>query len=222
MSSKDDVPVPIVAAVLTALAIAGVAVGTADLGPRQTDFGSTVAAHDGEQATLAKQSRGDRPLRTNPASATEPAFNPGPLCKARYPLDHDMRDVCIKSEQEARFEASNMRIDDDVGALCTKRYPDDWSMYVVCAKEQMEAKLPISDKADKPDFDIAAKCQKEWPGDYRMEEYCIEKQEEARSEAGGNWIDHEIAVHCTGEYPGDWSMFMYCVNQHSESKNRLR
>jgi hypothetical protein len=156
------------------------------------------------------------------ATPTFPVINPITHCKARYPLDYEMRDVCIRNQDEAKLTANTIRIDDDVRVLCAERYPHDWSMYLVCSKKQMSAKLSDEEKPDRPDFDIVTKCREEWPRNYRMEEHCIGKQEEARDQAASPTIDDEIAIRCTSEWPSDWQMFIHCVEQQTDAKLRVR
>ena len=150
-----------------------------------------------------------------------PVVTPMTICKDRYKLDYAMRDACIRSQEEAKLEATTIEIDDDVKMLCARRYIHDWTMYVACAKTQMAAKLPANQKPDRPRFDITRKCQERWPSDSRMEEYCIRQQEEARSREGG-WIDHRTAVGCANQWPSDWTMFMHCVDEQTPARNRLR
>jgi hypothetical protein len=214
MSGNDQVSTPVTIAVIGCLAAAAFFAINFDQQPAISAAPSQVRSSPEPKVTSDTNG-------PDLALATEPVFSPFTFCKPKYPLDYQMRSVCEKSQHEARFTASAMRIDDDVGMLCTKRYPDDWSMYVVCAKEQMAAKLPSSEQPERPDYDIFRQCEKKWPGNYRMEEYCIQQQEEARSQAG-NWIDSSIGVFCTSKWPTDWKMFMYCVNQQSESKARIR
>jgi len=156
------------------------------------------------------------------ATPNYPVINPHTHCQGRYPLDYEMRDVCIRGQEEAKLTAHSIRIDDGVKALCAKRYIDDWQMYVVCAKNQMSAKLSEHSKPDRPEFDIVAMCRTKWPEDYSMEEHCIEGQEKARDEARNPSIDDAIAIRCTSKWPTSWEMFMYCVKQQTKAKSRLR
>lgn len=147
-----------------------------------------------------------------------PVVVPMTQCKARYPLDYDMRKVCERSQEEAKVSAETMRIDYDVQRLCADRYPEDWVMFVTCAKSQMDAKLPRAEKPDRPTMDIVKACNTEWPGKWSMQEHCIEKHEKARIEAQGSWIDHDVAVACAGEWPTDWVMFVHCAKRELRSK----
>lgn len=150
-----------------------------------------------------------------------PVVIPHVRCKAKYPLDHHMRDVCETQQNEAEYTSTTFQIDPDVGILCTKRYPEDWVMFVTCAQSQMSAKRPAADKPDRPRFDIGKKCREEWPNNYQMQDYCVERQDEAMARAG-NWIDRDIAVLCTDEWPSDWTMFMHCVDGQTAAMRRLK
>lgn len=186
--------------------------------------GATVPATSNEKTgEPVSQPASPAPFRKEGAAVpTYPVVAPITLCKDRYKLDYQMRDTCIRSQEEAKLEAASIQIDDDVKALCAKRYIHDWSMYVTCAKSQMAAKLPAREKPDRPRFDIRRKCEEQWPDDYRMQEYCIKQQAGAQSRASGGWIDHNIAIHCTSKWPHDWNMFMYCVDGQTKARNGLR
>jgi hypothetical protein len=185
--------------------------------------GATVPATSNEKTGgPVSQSASAPPFRKETAAVpTYPVVTPITLCKDRYTLDYQMRETCIRSQEEAKLEVASIQIDDDVKRLCAKRYIHDWSMYATCAKSQMAAKLPATEKPDRPSFDIRRKCEEKWPDDYRMQDYCIRQQAEAQSRASGNWIDHRIAIHCTGKWPHDWNMFMYCVDGQTKANSRL-
>lgn len=221
MSAFDDIPMPLVLCVIGALGLAAVAVHSSDVDSqhKQMTVASKVLPPAKTQTAVRTRSPAPDGLEGLP---TEPVFHPEPICRRHYPLDHHMRGVCVRVQEEAKFAAANIRIDDDVGALCTKRNPEDWSQFVVCARQQMAAKLPAGEKSLQPDFDIGRMCQKKWPGNFKMEEYCINQQDKARSEARGRNIDDRIAMHCAAEWPADWNMFLYCVNQQSGAKSRVR
>lgn len=128
-----------------------------------------------------------------------------------------MRRVCERGEDEARYKASTMQIDNDVGVLCTARFPNNWTMFVVCAKQQMDAKLTPDQKPTRPDFSIERKCSKEYPDDFSMRRYCEQRQDEARDKVG-NWIPDDIARKCTNEWSADWVMFVHCAEQQVKSQ----
>jgi hypothetical protein len=161
---------------------------------------------------------------TRPSLATAtpsyPVISPITLCKGRFDLDHQMRETCVRMQEEARLQVESMSIDDDVKKLCAQRHVHDWSMYATCARLQMAAKLPVSAKPDRPQFDIVRKCETQWPDSYDMQQYCENKQEKARARSHGGWIDHRIAVSCTGKWPSDWDMFMYCVDRETAASTR--
>lgn len=221
MSAFDDIPMPLVLCVVGALGLAAVAVHSSDVDSQQkhTMVASKPLTSGKSQSAARSRAPTAESLEGLP---TEPVFHPEPFCKRQHPLDHHMRGVCVRVQEEAKFAAANMRIDADVGALCTKRNPEDWSQFVVCVRQQMAAKLPTQEKALQPNFDIGRMCQTKWRGDFKMEEYCINNQENARSEARGRNIDDRIAMHCAAEWPADWTMFLYCVNQQSGAKSRVR
>jgi hypothetical protein len=202
-------------------AATAIVIGTAVLIVAQVAGTSSVPKQD-----LSAPERFDEPSRVETVVAQTlsnyPVVSPATLCKERYPLDYEMRDTCVRVQNEAKQTANSIRIDDDVKASCTKRYTHDWDMFLTCAKEQMAAKLPDADKPDRPRFDITSMCREKWPTKYEMEEYCIKEQQKARDEADGLLHDSEITVRCTGEWPTDWSMFVYCVKNESNAKRRVR
>ena len=171
-----------------------------------------------EQAELPVPSSRIRVSAT--ATPTYPVVTPMTLCKDRYKQDYQMRETCVRMQEEAKLEVQSMQIDDDVKVLCAGRYIHDWSMYATCARMQMAAKLPVSEKADRPRFDISQKCETQWPNDRSMQNHCSGQQEQARARASGGWIDHTVAVTCTGRWPHDWTMFMHCVDREMGSRRR--
>ena len=144
-------------------------------------------------------------------------------CRHRYPIDHSMRATCLRVQEEARWAAMNMQIDDDVGRLCSGRHKNSWSLYLTCVKSQLEAKHRPSELQDRPKFDIVTKCEKEWPADFSMREHCIRRQEAARDKALGmrHRVDDAIATKCALTWRHDWNMYDYCMTQQMQAKGRL-
>lgn len=210
--ADDDVSLPVLVTVLVSLfGLMALVVFASDL--------ETTAAQEPEPLTLTAvaQSRASQPIAHRlpiPQEQAEPDDDFVNVCRDRHPKDHHLREVCQRTERQARFVATTLWIDNDIGVLCTKRHPSLWSLYVACARQQIEAKLTPDQKPKRPSFNIEEMCALEYPDDLPMREHCERQQDDARDQAG-SWIPDAAAKKCAIEWSANWQMFMHCVRRQT-------
>src|SRR5688500_4455610 len=88
------------------------------------------------------------------------------FCAARWRVDYEMQEYCIRQQQEARAWVQNRRIDSGIAAHCRGRWPSDWEMFAYCVKQQEEAYTAV--RSASIEMEIAGYCKGRWPSDWEM------------------------------------------------------